>query len=182
MIKKYEIKDEDLEIFQQAMKGVQPLKHNKITPIPAEKRGKPLYSATAREINSSLSLNESQEIALVESESFISFKQESVSYKILRNLRKGQYNVEAVLDLHGMSVENARIAVYQFLQDCLQDGIRVALMIHGKGRRHQMPILKNKLNHWLRHVNEILAFCSASAREGSRGAIYVLLKRIPDKN
>ena len=38
-------------------------------------------------------------------------------------------------------------------------------------------ILKNKLNNWLRQVDEIIAFCSAVAKDGGQGALYLLLRR-----
>ncbi|HRY16587.1 MAG TPA: Smr/MutS family protein, partial [Candidatus Competibacteraceae bacterium] len=48
----------------------------------------------------------------------------------------------------------------------------------GKGSRHRGPILKQKVNHWLRQRDEVLAFCSARAIDGGTGAVYVLLRRM----
>src|SRR5205085_11200856 len=126
---------------------------------------------------SSLHLNESLDLDPVQGEEFISYKHSSISNKTLSNLRKGQYTIEATLDLHGLFVEKAKDAVDDFLQQCLHDKVRVVLIIHGKGHHSGMPILKNKLNHWLRELPSVLAFCSAARGHGSRGAIYVLLKR-----
>ncbi|MEE9156926.1 MAG: Smr/MutS family protein, partial [Gammaproteobacteria bacterium] len=39
------------------------------------------------------------------------------------------------------------------------------------------PVLKNKLNNWLRQRDEVLAFCSTRPVDGGTGAVYVLLKR-----
>jgi DNA-nicking Smr family endonuclease len=52
-------------------------------------------------------------------------------------------------------------------------------IIHGKGNgsRHRGPVLKQKINHWLRQRDEVLAFCSARPMDGGTGAIYVLLRR-----
>ena len=60
---------------------------------------------------------------------FIEYKQSSVSYKILRKLRKGQYNVEAILDLHGKTVEEVSVFLEVFLQHCLSHQMRVVLGI-----------------------------------------------------
>lgn len=175
MPKKTKVSKEDLATFHKAVEGTKPLKHDKIhLKPPASTRilkPKPTFD------DDMLSLNETVEIDTVDSEEFIGFKQTSISNKILRKLRKGQYNVDAILDLHGMSVDKAKVAVHDFLQQCLHEKIRVVLIIHGKGRRSGMPILKNKLNHWLREINAVLAFCSAAPSHGSRGAMYVLLKR-----
>lgn len=174
--KKCIISEEDLAIFHQAMKGAKPLIKPKarVTKTTTPKKKSPIrYEEPEERIN----LSDSLVVDQVQSEEFIAFKQASVSNKILRKLRKGQYNVEAKLDLHGLSVEQARSAVQRFLQRCADEKIRVALIIHGKGHHSQMPILKNKINHWLRELNCVLAFCSAAPADGSRGAIYVLLKR-----
>jgi DNA-nicking Smr family endonuclease len=175
--KRFPINEQDLAIFQQAMKDVKPLKKEEKIRPELSKRKKPTKRRYEPETES-LNLNESLSLDPVQSEEFISYKQADISNKILRNLRKGQYNVEAILDLHGFIIEEARSAVDNFLQQCLQERIRVVLIIHGKGyHSSQQPILKNKLNHWLRELPSVLAFCSAAPRHGSRGAIYVLLKR-----
>lgn len=166
---------EEVMAFYKAMPGIKPLVHKKI-----RLAKKPLRPPTIQhpiKESDSFEFTEKESLSEVKGDEFIAFKQASVSHKILRKLRKGQYNVEAVLDLHGMSVEKAKIAVNGFLRQSLQRGVRVALIIHGRGRHRPVPVLKNKLNHWLRELNVVLAFCSAAFQEGSRGAIYVLLKR-----
>lgn len=176
--KKSKISKEDLETFHLAMKGTKPLKINKIRlTSPAEGGKKTDKLIPTRYDEESISLSESLTIDPVQGEEFIAYKQTGISNKILRKLRKGQYNVEAKLDLHGLSVEEAKTAVESFLQQCSYEKIRVVLIIHGKGHHSQMPILKNKINHWLRELYFVLAFCSAAPSHGSRGAIYVLLKR-----
>lgn len=174
------VNPEELAAFYKAMEGTKPLKHNKIRLTqPTPKRSpRPLLTVETEKFH----LNEGISVDPVLSEEFIAFKHPGISNKILRNLRKGQYNVEAILDLHGMSVEKAKTAVERFLQDCLHEKIRVALIIHGKGHHSQMPILKNKINHWLREIDTVLAFCSAAPAHGSRGAMYILLKRSTEES
>ncbi|HET8706021.1 MAG TPA: Smr/MutS family protein, partial [Pseudomonadales bacterium] len=38
------------------------------------------------------------------------------------------------------------------------------------------PILKSSVNHWLRQLPQVLAFCSAQPKDGGLGAVYVLVK------
>jgi DNA-nicking Smr family endonuclease len=42
-------------------------------------------------------------------------------------------------------------------------------------------VLKCKVNYWLRLREDVLAFCSATRRDGGTGAVYVLLRN-PDKS
>lgn len=171
MKKKPGIDSIDIAAFQEAVKGTRRLHHNKIEPVP------PAATSLRRKKSSKvdIELQETSDLPLVGSESALSYHQPGVAHKTLRNLRKGQYTVEAVLDLHGMTISEASVAVSHFLQQCISSEIRVVLIIHGKGKNEQ-PILKNKLNHWLRSITAVLAFCSASSTHGSRGAMYILLK------
>jgi DNA-nicking Smr family endonuclease len=165
----------DINTFHEAVKGVKPLIHNKTRLAPPASTRRQIKRPSFKE--DYLHFSESGETTpSVLGEEFISYKQTSISNKILRKLRKGQYNIEARLDLHGMNITAAKAAVSDFLQECLQKEIRAGLIIHGKGLHSDMPILKNKLNQWLRSAKIVLAFCSAAPNEGGRGATYVLLK------
>src|SRR3990167_9324676 len=180
MSKKPKITHEDLETFHKAVEGTKPLTQNKVKLRLASNKIKPTKPPTPKE--EMFNLSDANYYEPVQSEEYIAHKHDSVSNKILRKLRQGQYNVEAVLDMHGMTVEEARIAIDHFIQDCLREGIRTVLLIHGKGHHSHMPILKNKLNHWLRELNVVLAFCSAAPQHGNRGAMYVLLKRTREED
>lgn len=175
MGKKASVSQEDRDAFHKAMEGTKPLKQKKVRITPPDPDKKVIIRPRRPELEP-LEFKETLDLDPVTGEESIEFKHSSISNKILRNLRKGQYNVEAILDLHGMTVEKARTSVDCFLKQCLNKEIRVVLIIHGKGRHNKMPILKNKLNYWLRETNAVLAFCSAAQSHGSRGAIYVLLK------
>ena len=93
--------------------------------------------------------------------------------------RKGKYPIDATLDLHGMTAPIARQHVAHFLNDARHAGIRCVRIIHGKGRgsSNKGPVLKVKLNTWLRQRHDVLAYCSARPQDGGTGAAYVLLKR-----
>lgn len=176
MAKKTEISSDDQKIFREAMRGVKRLSHNKILPpkTPVIHKIKPKLNVEDEE---TIHFSDFAKLELVYSEDKLEFSRSGIQHKILRNLRGGQYNVEAVLDLHGKTVEEARQSLGRFLLKCKQNKIRHALLIHGKGRSHSKPILKNKLNNWLRQIDDVLAFCSATPKDGGNGALYVLLRR-----
>lgn len=180
MTKKNTSPDEARLAFLEANPGVQPLKvRAKVNlnqaPRPAQNR-RPRRQEAEPDERPPLFIDRDVEPSL-ERETIITVKHRSISNKILRNLGKGQYNVEAVLDLHGMTVATAEREVDAFLKACLQKGLQVVLLIHGKGTHQQKPILKNKLHQWLSQVDDILAFCSAAPSQGHHGALVVLLKR-----
>ncbi|MGH8577879.1 MAG: Smr/MutS family protein, partial [Gammaproteobacteria bacterium] len=90
-----------------------------------------------------------------------------------------QLSMQGRLDLHGMSVPEAKDAVARFLYTSRSRGLRSVLIIHGKGlgSHQKRPVLKGKLNQWLARRAEVLAFCSARRVDGGTGAVYVLLRR-----
>jgi DNA-nicking Smr family endonuclease len=101
---------------------------------------------------------------------------------LLRRLRRGDYEVERTLDLHGLDRAAARGAVERFLRESRLGGLRCVRLVHGRGlhSRDQLPVLKEALRDWLAHHRfgrHVLAFCSARQADGGAGALYVLLRR-----
>lgn len=96
----------------------------------------------------------------------------------LRKLRRGHWLIQRELDLHGLTVAEARPALVSFLNECLADAARCVRIIHGKGlgSKNREPVLKRKVAGWLMQRDEILAFCQARRTEGGGGAVMVLLK------
>ncbi len=97
----------------------------------------------------------------------------------VRKFRKGELCSDFEVDLHGLKVEQARQELSSCIHEAISRNLRCFRVIHGKGRgsADQIPILKSKVNHWLRQRPEVLAFCSARQRDGGTGAVYVLLKK-----
>ena len=175
------LSDADKAAFEAAMKGVKRLTQpNKQIPstVPTQpsiqRRTQP---TTPENPNDLFQFSDYETLPPVKGTDFIEFSRSGIQPKTLRQMRKGHYTIEASLDLHGMIITEARNALSHFLMECHRQGVRHVLIIHGKGRAHTYPILKNKLNHWLRQTDDILAFCSVSTRDGSSGAMHVLLKR-----
>ncbi len=178
MRKKTEPSQEDLDAFMSAVKDVKPLAARQKLPLKPPASQRPAITSPTPPSDHHISLTDLDHVDEVYAEEIITHKETSVSNKILRKLRKGQYNVDAKLDLHGKTVIAAKLAVERFLQRRLTMGSRVVLIIHGKGRHDRAPILKNKLNQWLRDTHFVLAFCSAIPAHGGSGATYVLLRRL----
>lgn len=177
--KKSVVSAEDLATFAKAVQGTKPLPQRKVL-LESTRKMVTRRTNVAEPLPSFLDGGEPREF--VQSDDFIAYNREGVPHKTLRNLKKGQYNVEAVLDLHRKTVEEARTIVDAFLHECLQNELRVVLIVHGKGKLGGPPILKNHVNHWLRLASPVLAFCSSTPRHGGNGAVYVLLRRVKEGN
>lgn len=112
----------------------------------------------------------------------LEFKRDGVQTGVYRNLRLGKYKIDARLDLHNMTVEQARTAVFQFVADCMNYDIRCALITHGKSEGRERPaLLKSCVAHWLPQLDSVMAFHSAQQRHGASGATYILLRKSAQK-
>jgi DNA-nicking Smr family endonuclease len=101
-----------------------------------------------------------------------------LSRQILKDLRRGRWVIQAEIDLHGMTREEARTRLGEFLGGSLERGDRCVRVIHGKGLRSpgREGVLKNVVRGWLARRQEVLAFCQARPHDGGDGALYVLLR------
>ena len=99
-----------------------------------------------------------------------------------RRLKRGRIPVEARLDLHGKTQDEAHAALGRFVRECRMAGRRCVMVITGKGSvaSGQGGVLRRMTPRWLdepalrRHV---VAIATAPESAGGRGALYVLLKR-----
>ena len=109
----------------------------------------------------------------------LNFLRDGLASDTLRKLRCGHWLLQNEIDLHGLTVAEARPALVTFLNACLCDGLRCVRIIHGKGlsSKNHEPVLKLLVKSWLMQRAEVLAFVPARAAEGGSGAVNVLLKR-----
>ena len=106
------------------------------------------------------------------------FVRPGVRSDVLGKLRRGRYSVQGELDLHGMTVDETRDALGDFLLDARNRGLRCVRVIHGKGLTspNREPVLKGKVRQWLSHWDDVLAYSEAPPHAGGGGAVVVLLK------
>ena len=171
-------KNDDESLFLSEMHGVTPLKSdNKIKtkkrPVKAPLQDTDeTYSFAIDDVFSDAEMVE-------DCPDILSFSRSSLQHNVLKKLRQGKHPVEHSLDLHGLTVVQAREELQEFLGECEAAGVRHAIIIHGKGfRSKDKPIIKPMVNRWLRSVDNVLAFHSAQPKDGGNGAVYVLLKKL----
>ena len=107
----------------------------------------------------------------------LAFHRPEIQLAVLRRLRRGEYRVQREIDLHGLTVAEAKQALREFLADALEQQVRCVRIIHGKGLRsgHRGPVLKAAVSAVLRRTGAVLAYVSARPVDGGTGAVYVLL-------
>lgn len=172
------ITDEERAIFKEYTQGIQPLKDNTqaFESIPKKPVKPHIDIRPSREVQR---LDVGDTTPSVQPEDILQFARPGVQHRILQKMRRGNIQIEAELDLHGMNLDQAEERLSSFLMQAIEAKWRYVLVIHGKGisREAPYPILKNKVNQWLRAHPDVLAFCSANPFQGGAGAVYVLLRR-----
>ncbi len=175
-----DVSEDEVALFREAVRGATPIR-----PAPRVlRRGKPPppvpvqslldgHDAVAESLDGPLSQEQS-----IETGQEPSYLRAGLGRDVLRKLKRGQWVVQDVLDLHGLNREEARLSLAQFLGACLRRGLRCIRIVHGKGLRSpgKEPVLKGKVQLWLARREEVLAFCEAPANQGGSGALLVLLR------
>ncbi len=167
----------DIELFRLTVGKVNPVSSDKVQLKPKAKP-KPFPQAKTDNFSEKFSSDSFYDTEQLSHEDIMTFTAPGLQKNILKKLRKGYFGVHSELDLHGSTSKAAKQQLLQFLHFCVEDGVRCAHIIHGKGYRssENFPVLKNNLNIWLRQHQDVQAFCSAPVRDGGAGAVYVLLR------
>jgi len=178
---------EERKQFLEEMEGVKPIlkpdradvdASQRITPGQLERRRAAVLEATPD--RNPLTVTE---VGWLGPSDELNFKRDGIQHGVFKKLRLGQYPVEARLDLHRMTVDEARQEVFNFLRECMRRGVRSGLIMHGKGERNPDGIatIKSHLAVWLPQLPDVMAFHSAQKHHGGTGAVYFMLRKSPEE-
>ncbi len=102
---------------------------------------------------------------------------------VAKRLHRGDYSIQAFVDLHGLLVKEAKEVFEKFLKWAVTTGKTGVLIVHGRGLSSPFePVLKKKVVEWLTRGpwrKWMAAYCSARICDGGAGATYVLLRPRP---
>lgn len=183
------MREEDKSLFLAEMHDVAPLKTSERTSQYQQEEIKKQAKETVKEVKKRqrkqlfsdplASKIDSCTTPQVSSHETILFHQKGIRFQDLAKLKKGAFNCQAQLDLHGYTRDEAYSALTHFINHAQQDELRYVRIVHGKGYNSDdaFPVIKNLVNQSLRELNSILAFCSAPEKDGGAGAVNVFLKK-----
>jgi len=178
--------ENEKELFMEAMADVSPIpQDDRIVHDPVIRPPKGLEhdceDDTLQQLNKLIKSGEGFVVA--DTPEYIEGTGYNVNPEIAKRLHRGDFSIQAHLDLHGMGVEDARDALERFLKDTILTGKRAVLLVHGRGLSSPAkPVLKTKVIEWLTcgpWRKWVIAFTSARSFDGGAGATYVLLRQRP---
>jgi len=174
---------DDDDLFRDELHGVKPLQaptkvalnRSPISELAAAAR----REAAQRELDAERNFLTLTEVERLDPYYPLEFKRGGVQDGVFRKLRQGKYPMEARLDLHRKTAEQAREEVFGFIREAHAYDLRNVLLVPGRGNHNQSQeaVLKSYLNKWLPEFEEVQAFCSAIPAHGGTGAVYVMLKK-----
>lgn len=170
--------EDDIDLFRGAIKGARPIKAGNRVLLETPK---PKPRARFSRADEADALRQSLDFDIDELESnnvdSMRFHRPSVGKRTFRKLARGRFAVQAEIDLHGMTVAEAKPRLADFIEYSVSQRHLCVRVVHGKGRGsgHRGPVLKQAVNRWLRKWKSVLAFVSTRQVDGGTGAVYVLL-------
>jgi DNA-nicking Smr family endonuclease len=175
------VKEKDTDEFRKAMGGTKPLRNESRAPL-GKPRPKPKARFSKADERKVLSESLEDDIDAIEPGygSALSFHRQHVGKRTMRKLQRGGFSVQAEIDLHGMTLDEARPRLADFIEYSVSQGHYCVRVVHGKGlgSGERGPVLKSAVNRWLRRWKTVLAFVSTRQVDGGTGAVYVLLQRV----
>ena len=176
-----DISEEDKALFRQAVGGASP-KTPKVRKASKTRRPSP---PTASKISPGVSSNQitrriSRNRVMIDEthDNSVLFVRSGLQKKVIKHLRRGDYGIKDILDLHGYTIVQARTQLSNFLTRATHARYPAVLIIHGKGLHGDTPggTLKRFTIDWLKQQAAVKAFCAAQPKDGGTGAVYVLLR------
>src|SRR4030043_714162 len=176
----------DEKLFKEAMEGVRPIPQNKYI----GRNGEIELPETSRKREDAEVLEKLANLVrygtgfiVSDTPEYIEGTGYNVPPSIAKRLHRGDFSIQAHVDLHGLRVDDAKETFEEFLDWAVTTGRRGVLIVHGRGLSSPAePILKNKDKEWLTRGpwrKWVVAYCSARKCDGGAGATYVLLRQRP---
>jgi DNA-nicking Smr family endonuclease len=171
MSTKKPISDDELSLFRETVKGIRPLRQDTIRPRIKGSKQKKVRLEQAGLEDQQAYFSDTFE-PLLESEGPTRYVRRDVSRYELKKLRRGDYQPELLLDLHGLDQRQAKLELAALLDACRRQHCRCASVMHGFGRH----ILKRKVPLWLAQHPHVMAFHQAPKIWGGQAALLILIE------
>jgi DNA-nicking Smr family endonuclease len=104
----------------------------------------------------------------------------SLGRRMKQRVARGKEKIDARLDLHGYTQDEAHSALLRFLRSANERDARLVLVITGKGRGGEIGVLRRQVPQWLALPEFralVVGFEDAHITHGGEGALYVRVKR-----
>ena len=172
----------DQDIFYEAMKEVREIQEFRKMSV----LKKAIAPSNCKNRSAAQPLHELEDIVrgkgtirLSDTQEYVEWVSPKYHREIIKELHRGRFAVQDYIDLHGYVLDDAEMALQDFLLEAKRRGHRCIKIIHGRGLRSpDGPVLKKAVIDFLssRYRKNVIGFSTARQNDGGLGALYVLLK------
>lgn len=179
--------ENDDALFEAAMVDVLPIDKNNIFQFEVEKSCEPVSDQTNTSSDTLIALenlvSRGEGFHVESTSEYMEGTGPDICREVVKRLHQGKFSIQGFIDLHGLTVAEAKDVFENFLKESVASGKRGVLVVHGRGLSSpNEPVLKTQVYHWLTRGpwrKWIIAFSSARSCDGGAGATYILLRKSP---
>ncbi|MFY8273139.1 endonuclease SmrB [Pseudoalteromonas sp. SSDWG2] len=165
-----DLSDDDIALFRQTIGTTKRVKNDTVRLSAQHKKHIGQRQQIERQSKTEFYFSD-EYIPDIDTHGTISYVKEGESTYLAKQLRRGDYSPELILDCHGMSKETVKLELAALISACKKQHVQCACVVHGIGER----ILKHKVPQYLVQHPDVLAMHQAPLEYGGKGAVVILI-------
>ena len=167
------IDTDDFALFREAIKGTKKIKQDTFIPSQSPRKKINELREIQEQKDTEFFFSDEYEPLLKEENEKVRYLRENVDPYILKQLRRGDFQPELFLDLHGLTKEKAKKELAALILACEREHVYCASIMTGFGTR----TLKDQMPRWLVQHPKVLALHQAPREWGGDAAILILVEQ-----
>ena len=167
------IDTDDFALFREAIKGTKKIKQDTFIPSQSPRKKINELREIQEQKDTEFFFSDEYEPLLKEENEKVRYVRENVDPYILKQLRRGDFQPELFLDLHGLTKEKAKKELAALILACEREHVYCASIMTGFGTR----TLKDQIPRWLVQHPKVLALHQAPREWGGDAAILILVEQ-----
>lgn len=170
MSKNYRPTDEELALFRSVTANAKKIKQDTVVHAPKKQHKLAINAKKQQQENSHNEFYFSDDFQPLLQDDPIRYSREDADPNELKKLRRGFYEPEFFLDLHGLTQNEAKKEIAALIAACLRERASCACVMYGHGKN----ILKKQTPMWLAQHPDVICFHQAPKEFGGDAALLVL--------
>ena len=167
------IDTDDFALFREAIKGTKKIKQDTFIPSQSPRKKINELREIQEQKDTEFFFSDEYEPLLKEENEKVRYLRENVDPYILKQLRRGDFQPELFLDLHGLTKEKAKKELAALILACEREHVYCASIMTGFGTR----TLKDQIPRWLVQHPKVLALHQAPREWGGDAVILILVEQ-----
>lgn len=172
------LNDDDFALFQEAIKGTKKIKQDTFVPKTEPRKKVSEIRQLKEQADTLFYFSDEYEPLLTEENEKVRYLREDIDPYILKQLRRGDFQPDLFLDLHGLTREQAKKELASLILACEREQVYCASIMTGFGTR----TLKYQIPRWLVQHPKVIALHQAPREWGGDAAILILVEQLEAPN